>query len=73
MFGKDILTKIRQEPTGLNINMNFECIMLRKVESLGEVGSGILAKMEGAETTDIDEQNQILMMLLKANCEVSKL
>ena len=47
--------------------------MLRKVESLGDVGSGILAKMEGAETTDIDEQNQILMMLLKANCEVSKL
>ncbi len=53
--------------------MNSERIMFRKVESLGEVGSGILAKMEGAETTDIDEQNQILMMLLKANCEVSKL
>ncbi|XP_023322552.1 TBC1 domain family member 1 isoform X3 [Eurytemora carolleeae] len=46
--------------------------LLRKVESLGEVGSGILAKMEGAETTDIDEQNQILMMLLKANCEVKQ-
>ena len=42
----------------------------RKLEGLGEEGSGILAKMEGAETSDIAEQNQILMMLLKASCEV---
>ena len=42
----------------------------RKLEGLGEEGSGILAKMEGAETADIAEQNQILMMLLKASCEV---
>jgi len=50
-----------------------QSVLLRKVEGLGEKeSSGILAKMQGAETTDIDEQNQILMMLLRASCEVKQ-
>ena len=32
----------------------------------------ILAKMSGAETTELSEQNQVLMMLLKVSCEVKQ-
>jgi len=56
---------------GLHV-IKAQSLLLRKLEGLGEEGSGILAKMEGAETSDIAEQNQILMMLLKASCEVKQ-
>merc|ERR1719430_1520009 len=45
--------------------------LLKRIESLEQSErESILAKMQGAETPDIDEQNQVLMMLLKVSCEV---
>merc|ERR1719369_2276461 len=48
-------------------------VVLKNLESLDEKEKDtILAKMTGAETPDISEQNQVLMMLLKATCEVKQ-
>merc|ERR550517_2403886 len=48
-----------------------QSLLLKKIEGLEQVErESILAKMQGAETPDIDEQNQVLMMLLKVSCEV---
>jgi len=48
-------------------------VILKSLESLEEKEKEtILAKMTGAETPDIAEQNQVLMMLLKATCEVKQ-
>jgi len=48
-----------------------QSLLLKKIEGLEQSErESILAKMQGAETPDIDEQNQVLMMLLKVSCEV---
>eukprot|EP00092_Neocalanus_flemingeri_P108594 GFUD01139469.1.p1 GENE.GFUD01139469.1~~GFUD01139469.1.p1 ORF type:complete len:1170 (+),score=333.86 GFUD01139469.1:112-3621(+) len=48
-------------------------VVLTSLERLEEKErETILAKMSGAETPDISEQNQVLMMLLKATCEVKQ-
>jgi len=48
-------------------------VVLKSLQSLEEKErETILAKMTGAETPDISEQNQVLMMLLKATCEVKQ-
>lgn len=48
-------------------------VVLKSLECLEEKErETILAKMTGAETPDISEQNQVLMMLLKATCEVKQ-
>jgi len=48
-------------------------VVLKSLENLEEKEKEtILAKMTGAETPDISEQNQVLMMLLKATCEVKQ-
>jgi len=48
-------------------------VVLKSLENLEEKEKeNILAKMTGAETPDISEQNQVLMMLLKATCEVKQ-
>merc|ERR1719186_379999 len=57
---------------GLNAN-KAQNVLLRRVEKLEECErEDLLAKMQGAETPNIEEQNQILMMLLRANCEVKQ-
>jgi len=48
-----------------------QSMLLKRIEGLEQAErESILAKMQGAETPDIDEQNQVLMMLLKVSCEV---
>jgi len=48
-------------------------IILKNLERLDDKErDAILLKMSGAETPDISEQNQVLMMLLKATCEVKQ-
>lgn len=48
-------------------------VILKSLERLEDKErETILAKMTGAETPDISEQNQVLMMLLKATCEVKQ-
>lgn len=55
---------------GLGAN-KAQSVLLRSIEQLEEgEKEDLLAKMQGAETPNIEEQNQILMMLLRANCEV---
>merc|ERR1719427_825308 len=46
-------------------------MLLRKLDTLGqEEAACILQKMQGVETTELDEQNRILLMLIRADCEV---
>lgn len=57
---------------GLGAN-KAQAVLWRRMEKLEEPErEDLLAKMQGAETPNIEEQNQILMMLLRANCEVKQ-
>lgn len=48
-------------------------VILRRLESLaGEEKSEILTKLQGAEVSSTQEQNEILMMLLRALCETKQ-
>ena len=48
-------------------------IILKSLEQLeSKEKESILAKMSGAETTELAEQNQVLMLLLKVSCEVKQ-
>jgi len=62
-------SRLEAEIQGLS-KVKTQSILLRKLDELGEEGRNILEKMQGAETTEIEEQNNILVMLVRANCEV---
>ena len=64
--------KLAGEVDGVTVN-KAQGIILKSLEKLeSKEKENILSKMEGAETTDIAEQNQVLMLLLKASCEQSQ-
>ena len=62
--------KLADEVNGLSVS-KAQGLILKSLEESTEK-ENILSKMQGAETTDIAEQNQILMLLLKASCEVQQ-
>lgn len=63
---------LAQEINGVSVS-KAQGIILKSLERLeAKDKESILAKMSGAETTELAEQNQVLMMLLKVSCEVKQ-
>ena len=63
---------LAQEINGVSVS-KAQGIILKSLERLdAKEKESILAKMSGAETTELSEQNQVLMMLLKVSCEVKQ-
>ena len=62
--------KLADEVNGLSVG-KAQGVILKRLEESNEK-ENILSKMQGAETSDIAEQNQVLMLLLKASCEVQQ-
>ena len=63
---------LAQEINGVSVS-KAQGIILKSLEQLeAKDKESILAKMSGAETTELAEQNQVLMMLLKVSCEVKQ-
>ena len=63
---------LAEEVNGVSVS-KAQGIILKSLEKLeAKEKEEVLSKMQGAETTDIAEQNQILMLLLKALCEVQQ-
>ena len=63
---------LAQEINGVSVS-KAQGIILKSLERLeAKDKESILAKMSGAETTELSEQNQVLMMLLKVSCEVKQ-
>ena len=63
---------LAQEINGVSVS-KAQGIILKSLEQLElKEKQSILAKMSGAETTELSEQNQVLMLLLKVSCEVKQ-
>ena len=62
--------KLADEVDGLSVG-KAQGVILKRLEESQEK-ENILSKMQGAETSDIAEQNQVLMLLLKASCEAGQ-
>ena len=63
---------LAQEINGVPVS-KAQGIILKSLERLEpKEKESILAKMSGAETTQLSEQNQVLMLLLKVSCEVNQ-